>query len=184
MSWFDKLWFQKNQNQIALNRAEELIRKTGFALPCKVESVSGQLVTVSFEVDSSPWQLPQITIPKAEGPYTFNPVQIGDYGVTLSADVYLGGITGLGGGLADWTRRGNLNSTLFWVPLGNIYFQPENQNIGQSLGPDGWEIGQKGGYTLFANSTGTGASNGATGTFSNSSGNTLTIVNGIVTQIT
>lgn len=183
MSVEEKLWLQRNINKTAEVRAKQEILKRGLSLPCKVLSVSGQLVTISFEIVGSPWNFPQITIPKAEDPYNMSPTQPGDFGVTISSDVYLGGISGQGGGTADFSRRGNLGATLLWMPVGNKSKSLTDPNIGQSLGPSGWVMGESGGNTLFANSTGTGASNGASGTFTNSSGNTLTIVNGIVTKI-
>ena len=46
------------------------------------------------------------------------PVQAGMLGWLLSSDVYLGGVSGLGGGTADLTRRPNLSNLVF-SPIGN-----------------------------------------------------------------
>ena len=138
--FYEKLWFQQNSNRVATARAKEQIQKTGLSLPCKVVAVSGQMVTVSFEVETSTWSLPEITIPKAEGPWNYTPTQVGDYGYTSSADVYLGGISGQGGGTADFSKRGNLGSTLVWFPVGSKSFSPLDQDAGLSQGPNGWTL--------------------------------------------
>jgi hypothetical protein len=131
-----KLWFQRNLNQVAVNRASQAIEGLGRALPCRVTAVSGAIVTVEFEVDTAPWVLQPITIPKAESNWLRMPTQIGDLGVTAPADLYLGGISGLGGGTADMRKRGNL-STLYFVPISNANSGPIDQNAAQVQGPNG-----------------------------------------------
>lgn len=133
---FSKLWLQKSQNQLAINRAAQEIQKQGRALPCRVTAVTGSIVTVEFEMDTSPWTLPPVTIPKAESPWVRMPTQVGDTGMTMPADVYLGGISGLGGGTASFTRRGNLSALLF-VPNSNSDSPPIDQNAAQVQGPNG-----------------------------------------------
>lgn len=133
---YQKLWLQKAQNKLAINRAAQEIKRQGRALPCRVTNVTGAIVTVEFEMDTSPWTLPPITIPKAESPWVRMPTQIGDTGVTMPADVYLGGVSGLGGGRADFTRRGNLSALVF-VPVSNSGSAPVDQNAAQVQGPNG-----------------------------------------------
>jgi len=133
---FSKLWIQQNLNQNAIRRASEAIQRTGRALPCKVTAVSGSIVTVEFEVDSTPWTLPQITIPKAESPYFRMPTQIGDLGITIPCDVYLGGISGLGGGTANMNPAANLSALMF-MPVSNSNSPPDDQNAAQISGPNG-----------------------------------------------
>jgi len=65
------------------------------------------------------------------------PTQVGDLGLTMPSDVYLGGVSGLGGGVADMRRRGNL-STLMFVPVSNSGSPPDDQNAAQTTGPNGW----------------------------------------------
>lgn len=113
-----KLWVQDTINQHSITRVAEAIQNTGASLPCSVVSVSGQIVTVKFEVNSAPWTLPQISIPIATWSYDWIPVQPGDKGLTVPSDVYLGGISGLGGGVADMTPPGNLSALMF-VPVAN-----------------------------------------------------------------
>lgn len=133
---YDKLWVQKSANQLAINRAQQAIQNTGRALPCHVVAVDGAIVTVAFEVNAAPQSLPNITIPKAESPWIRMPTQIGDKGVTMPADAYLGGVSGLGGGVATLTQRANLTALVF-VPVSNASSGPIDPNAAQVQGPNG-----------------------------------------------
>lgn len=133
---YGKVWLQKTSNKLAITRAKQAIENTGRALPCRVVSVSGSIVTVAFEMDASPLTLPNITIPKAEGPWIRSPTQVGDLGMTVPSDVYLGGISGLGGGVATFAPQGAM-STLVFVPVSNKNSPPVDQNAAQIQGPNG-----------------------------------------------
>lgn len=111
---------------IALNRfgekkAAQAISFLGKALPCSIVSVSenGTLVTVNFEVNSVPFTLPQITVPKAESRYFRNPLQPGDAGVVMPADVPVAQIAGITTAIPDLTIPGNLGSSLVFYPVSN-----------------------------------------------------------------
>ncbi|GLQ45669.1 hypothetical protein GCM10007862_07200 [Dyella lipolytica] len=131
-----KLWLQKSLNDLAINRAQQAIQNTGRALPCRVVAVNGSIVTVAFEVNSAPWTLPQITIPKAESQWVRMPTQVGDFGLTIPGDVSLAAVTGMGMGIASMVRRGNL-STLVFLPLSNKNLPPIDPNAAQIEGPNG-----------------------------------------------
>ncbi|WP_186215929.1 hypothetical protein [Burkholderia gladioli] len=133
---YDKLWVQKSANQLAINRAQQAIQKLGRALPCRVVDVNGAIITVAFEIQNSPQALPNVTIPKAESPWIRMPTQVGDKGVTMPADAYLGGISGLGGGVATTTQRANLTALVF-VPVSNASSAPIDSNMAQIQGPAG-----------------------------------------------
>ncbi|RQV56092.1 hypothetical protein [Burkholderia cenocepacia] len=132
---YAKLPLQKSLNRVAIDRAAKAIEDTGNALPCRVTKVSGAIVTVEFEIQGT-WTLPPVTIPKAESPWIRMPTQVGDKGVTVPADAYLGGISGLGGGTADFRRRGNLSALVF-LPVSNAASPPDDQNAAQVCGPNG-----------------------------------------------
>ncbi|MBU9228202.1 hypothetical protein [Burkholderia multivorans] len=132
---YSKLPLQRSLNRVAIARAAQAIEDTGNALPCRVTKVSGAIVTVEFEMQGT-WTLPPVTIPKAESPWIRNPTQVGDKGVTMPADAYLGGISGLGGGTADFRRRGNLTALVF-VPVSNAGSAPDDPNAAQVCGPNG-----------------------------------------------
>ncbi len=134
---YSKLWIQKTLNEAAINRVNEIIQSTGNALPCSVVGVSGSIVTVQFQVDAAPWTLPTISIPKAESPWIRMPTQIGDLGMTIPADVYLGAISGLGLTVPKIdVRPGNLSALVF-VPISNKNSPPIDQNAAQIEGPNG-----------------------------------------------
>lgn len=153
---YAKLWVQRSANQTAINRAQQAIENLGRALPCRVVKVSGSIVTVAFEVNAAPYTLPNITIPKAESPWIRMPTQVGDKGVTMPADAYLGGVSGLGGGVATLTRPGNLSALVF-VPISNSGSPPLDQNAAQVQGPNGAIIRTTEGTTsqIVTDTTGT-----------------------------
>jgi hypothetical protein len=135
---FQKLPLQQTLNAMAIGRAQQEIQRTGRALPCVVDAVDGSIVTVKFEVMGGPWTLPPITIPKAESQWLRAPTQVGDFGMTMPADTYLGGISGLGGGVADLTVDYGNMTTLVWVPV-------SSSNFGAAPDPDkGWLNGPAG----------------------------------------
>ncbi len=132
---YSKLPLQRSLNRVAIARAAQAIEDTGNALPCRVMKVSGAIVTVEFELQGT-WTLPPVTIPKAESSWIRNPTQVGDKGITVPADAYLGGISGLGGGTADFRRRGNLSALVF-LPVSNAGSGPDDPNAAQVCGPNG-----------------------------------------------
>ena len=102
--------------KLAQRMAQDELEKRGWRLPGHVVAVSGPIVTVNFDVEGL--TLPQVKMAVATSKYMRAPIQINDTGYATTADAYLGGVTGLGGGTANLTKRGNL-SNLVWVPLGN-----------------------------------------------------------------
>lgn len=140
------LWLQSDLNRQALNKALLAIEATGRALPCTVTAVDGSLVTVNFEctypvvqngnvVDAT---LPPLTLPRGESQWLRAPVQIGDVGMTIPSDTFLGGISGYGSGVADLGKNyGNL-TTLIWVPVAAVSFgAPPDPNKAWINGPAG-----------------------------------------------
>lgn len=134
-----KIPFQIGLGGAIVSVSEELRALLGKSLPASVVEVVGgnnTIVKVKFEVLSH-WTLPEITVPVFGPEYVRWPIQKGDKGLTFSCDVYLGGMSGLGGGVADFTPRGNL-STMVWMPIGNTGFEDtENPDAIQLYGPDG-----------------------------------------------
>ena len=103
----------------AKGKAQDAIQLTGKALPCTVSKViSSGIVEVNFEVDAGPFTLPRIQVPIEYPEYIRYPIQVGDKGFVIPADVRLGGITGLGSGTPNLSRPANL-AALTFVWLGN-----------------------------------------------------------------
>ena len=171
-----RVFGQEDMQRIALRAVSIAMESLGAALPCHVTAVSGQIVTVAFDLpQGAPWVLPEITIPKAEGPWINSPTQIGDVGMTVPANVYLGGISGIGGGQATWRRPGNLDA-LVWVPVAMQSTSIANQNAALVQGPDGAIIQTTEGATecsIVVNQTGITMTFGGKIVTLNSSGFTI-----------
>ena len=114
------------------------IQLLGQSLPASVAAiVSSGIVTVKFELTNIPFTLPQITVPIFGSEYLRLPIQVGCKGAVMAFDAYLGGMSGLGGGTADLTRRPNL-SNLAFCPLGNsAWSATDDPNAVVLYGPDG-----------------------------------------------
>lgn len=123
----------------ARSRSNDVKQLWGKELPCSVSEVAGQLVTVSWDI-KSPFTLQKIQVPMATSKYDWIPHQAGDKGVAVSADAYMGGQSGIGGGTADLSRRGNLSSTLVFQPVSNKEWQPPggDPNKRAMQGPNGF----------------------------------------------
>ena len=119
----------------ALQRAYDATQELGKALPCSVVSVAGAIVTVKFEVQDL-HTLPDVTVPLFGPEYIRYPIQKGDLGVVFPADTYLGGVSGLGGGVAGLSRRGNLTALVFF-PIGNRTWSAVDPNTVTVYGPNG-----------------------------------------------
>lgn len=137
-------------DRLSRERSNDATQLLGKELPCHVTKVTGQIVTVSFDV-KSPFTLQQVEMPIDTSINDWIPVQVGDKGIARTADVYLGGVSGLGTGVADLSRRAPLTMLVFhptsnvaWTPPGGDAFK--NYRIIQ--GPDGVRIQDKAGQSV------------------------------------
>jgi hypothetical protein len=110
------------------------IRKRGGALPGEVTEVDGQVVTVKFQVADI--TLPPATMPLATCEYIRKPIQVGDRGVAIPCTTFLGGVSGLGTGIADTSLVGNL-SALIWLPVANTDWSDEDPDAVTIVAPNG-----------------------------------------------
>lgn len=135
-----KLPFADSLPKTVRNRIGDAMQILGKALPASVVSVNGSIVTVKFEiVASAGFTLPQVTVPLAGSEYVRLPIQSGCKGAVIPADAYLGGMSGLGGGVADLTQCGNLSNVIF-LPIGNTGFTVVDGNVLTLYGPQGVTI--------------------------------------------
>lgn len=132
-----KTHLARTLNQFAERKAAEAIQLTGRALPCSVTAVAGSIVTVKFEVDASPFTLPNVTVPMATPEYVRWPVQVGDKGVVLSADTSLATLSGLGAGTPDLALRANLSCLLFIPVSSKSWSTTDDPDALVLYGPDG-----------------------------------------------
>lgn len=117
--------FGQSMNTFARKKAIDQIVQLGRSLPCSVVKVMGSVVTVNFEIQATGVTIPNVTIPIIGSEYIRLPIQPGCKGLTIAADAYLGGMSGLGGGVAGLTPPTNLTALAF-VPIGNTGFQAED----------------------------------------------------------
>lgn len=136
MSNGQKFPFLKALNNAIHTANQDRAAIEGRSLPCHVVGVDGQIVTVQFDMLPDGTQYPQVTLPIATFEYIRYPVQIGDKGVTVAADVSLRGISGLGTGIASRSLTLSL-VPLFFVPLSNAGWTKEDPNKIVLYGPDG-----------------------------------------------
>lgn len=136
MSEAQKFPFLTALNNTIQQGASNRAAVNGRSLPCHVVEVSGQIVTVQFDMLPDGVKYPQVTIPIATFPYIRYPIQIGDKGVTVAADVSLRGVSGLGAGIADRSFSFSL-VPLFFVPLSNAGWTKEDPDKLVLYGPDG-----------------------------------------------
>lgn len=131
-----KFSFAKSLANSAKVAGEDRDALRGRELPCYVVAVNGQIVTVQFDMLPDGVQYPQVTIPIATFPYIRYPVQVGDKGVTLAADVSLRGVSGLGTGMASLSLSPSL-TPLFFMPIANSKWSAEDPQKVTIYGPDG-----------------------------------------------
>lgn len=125
----------RSLNKFAEGKIGDAQQVLGKALPASVVSVNGAIVTVKFEVESL-YSLPQMTMPLFGPEYIRYPIQPGCKGLVLSADAYLGGMSGLGGGVAALTTLGNLSALVFF-PIGNSSWFSVDSDATVIYGPNG-----------------------------------------------
>jgi hypothetical protein len=137
-----KLPIARTLEQFANRKVAGALSKLGQSLPATVVSRAGGVVTVAFAL-TSPYTLPNVTVSLVGSEFVRLPIQPGTPGLCMTADTYLGGMSGLGGGVAGLVPRGNL-SMLVWTPIGNTTWQPALDDNALCLyGPDGVVISDK-----------------------------------------
>lgn len=106
-------------NRLASARANNVQWLQGKSFPASVTAVvSSGIVTAKFEVNAAPFTLPEVTVPILGSQYVQLPIQVGDKGFLIAADVQLAVISGLGGGgsAPALTQPANLEALAFaWL---------------------------------------------------------------------
>ncbi|CAM6714704.1 MULTISPECIES: hypothetical protein [Klebsiella] len=143
-----RLNFAKSMNNFAEEKIAEAMQLVGKVLPATIVRQSGKMVTVSFSLTNIPFTLPQVTIPLFGPQYVRYPMQPGDRGVVIPADTYIGGMSGLGGGVADLTQPANL-SALVYLPISHTEWQDVDGQVVTVYGPEGVTLRDSGSNTTF-----------------------------------
>jgi hypothetical protein len=123
-------------NRIAYKGGANSTAVLGKTLPCSVTKVQGSVVTVKFEINAAPFTLPPATMPVFGPEYIRYPIQVGCKGMAIAANAYLGGMSGLGVGVATLAEPPNLSALVF-LPFGNVDFSAVDGNALVLYGPDG-----------------------------------------------
>lgn len=165
------------------SKIETANQLSGRSWPCSITAVGNGSVTVSFQVAGDGLTLPSVTMPVAQSNWIRHPVQVGDTGLAIPSDVYLGGVSGLGGGTANFTQQSNL-SNLTFHPIANVnQTASPNANAALVQGPQGVVLQDSGNHnslTLSPSST-VFTVGGTTLTF-NASGLTLSVGGNTITM--
>ena len=130
--------FVYSQNKHAIRKIENALAMEGQQLPVSVVAVNNAIVTVSFLITRSP-PLPNVTIPQAMSIYSRPPTQADDLGIVVSADTYIGGISGLGGGIASMVQRANL-AALVYLPVSSEEWAAVRAGTYNIWGPQGVDL--------------------------------------------
>lgn len=125
----------KSLNRFAEQKWNDAFQLVGKALPCSVVSVSGAIITVKFEVNTT-FTLPNVTVPMYGAEYIRYPIKAGDKGVVFPADARLSGVSGIGGGIADLSTPGNLTALVF-APISNLGWSAVDTQAVTIYGPNG-----------------------------------------------
>ena len=136
-----KTAFALTSNQWASKRINDAVQLAGKALPAQVVAIPEPgvpIVTVKFLLTGI-FTLPVVTLPVAGAVYFRPPTAVGDLGAVFPLDVYAGGVSGLGGGVADLSQRANL-STLVWFAIGNSNWDAVDPSVFTLFGPGGVTI--------------------------------------------
>ena len=147
MSDAQKLHIARTLSLFANQKISDAIQLTGKGLPCSVIAVSGSIITVKFELNSS-FTLPSVTVPMFGGEYIRYPTQIGDKGVVIPMDARLSGISGIGGGVADLSQPANLTPLVF-LPISNTDWSGVDSNSVTIYGPNGVVLRDTGSNSTF-----------------------------------
>lgn len=131
-------------NRLAAQRSSDAAQALSKSLPCAVVSRKGQVVTVKVSMQSGgvggPWSIQQLIVPIHTSVYDWLPISKDDLGLLVPSDFYLGGISGLGGGVADYAQRGNLTALAFLPVANSAWVAPGgtgNDMFRIVQGPDG-----------------------------------------------
>lgn len=122
-------------SEMVNNLIEDRLDIKGKQLPCYITDVDNQFVTVHFDMLPDGIVYPEIKIPIMGWEYIRIPVQKGDKGVTLAADVSLRNISKQGG-VANRSILPSL-TPLFFVPIANNQWSKEDGKKVVIVGPEG-----------------------------------------------
>lgn len=147
MTISQKVRVGRAMNEFAEKKVLDAIQILGKALPASVVKNDNSIVTVNFEVQSD-FTLPQVTIPLYGCEYVRYPIKAGDLGIVIPADVYIGGVSGQGGGVASLTTPANLSALVF-LPISNTEWSNVDITTVTVYAPNGVILRDQDSNTIF-----------------------------------
>jgi hypothetical protein len=101
-------------NDFTNSKANDFQQNMTKGMPCHITKIGPEtdMVVVAFDTKGS-WAMPTMKMPVAFSPYARDALKVNDKGYASPGDYYLGGMSGLGGGVADYAPRGNLTPLVF-----------------------------------------------------------------------
>ncbi|UGC97732.1 puncturing protein [Pantoea phage PdC23] len=130
-----KLNFNKSMNNFAEQKIGDASQIAGRPLPAVVVAQSGNMITVSVSINSD-FTIPELTVPIFGPEYVRYPMQPGDKGMLLNMGIYIGGMSGQGGGVANLNIPQNL-SALVYLPISNTEWASVDPDVVTVYGPEG-----------------------------------------------
>ena len=189
----------KSLHNLAAATVKDTLSMAGKTFPCHVvEVVSSGIVIVNLDLVSAPFTIPQLKIPILGSQYLRYPINQGDKGLAIAADAYLGSQSSLGGGTpliglqpmnlaalsflwlgsADWSPPDDSQAVVLYGPNGVVTRDTESSAV-SSVG-----VGTVNHDAPVVQTTGNVVSGtGATGMFTTFTGQTVTVQDGIITNI-
>lgn len=180
--------------RLAAAQAQHAIDQLGKRWPCTVSKViSSGIVEVNFEVAGAPFVPSRQLMPIAYSEYVRYPIQVGDKGYCGAADLRLGQMSGLGGGVPQvGDRPGNLTPLMFYW-LGSTEWAATNIDpdaLCMYASQDGCvtQVAASGLSVVGSNANAwvndnLGVGNAASTSFTTPGGQLVTVMNGITVEV-
>jgi hypothetical protein len=135
-----KIPLQTSLRSFSSARTNDFQQSQAQSIPMQVTKTDKDFVYASFQPSNGIFTMPVIKISQSFSAYQREPTQIKEQGNAVPSNYYTGGVTGLGGGNADFQPRGNL-TTLSYQPINRTVFPDRDyQQHHIAGGPNGVKI--------------------------------------------
>jgi hypothetical protein len=128
-------------NQWSNKRTNTSQERQTKSIPCHVQKVDKDFITVAFETQNSIFTPPTVKIPQSMSQYGRDPTQVKDKGYAVPSNYYLGGVTGDAGGSTNFYPRGNLTAISFQPVSHKQNPDRDYDQLTHMGGPNGWTVG-------------------------------------------
>jgi hypothetical protein len=136
MSNSQKTPFALSIQGLVQDSLDDRLQGLGQVLPCSIVKVEGAIVTVNFDINNAKFTPPPVRCASISSRYIRVPLQVGDLGICVAANARLGGVNGLGLGVAPLVDPSNLGGLVF-LPIGNINWESVDPKANVLSAPNG-----------------------------------------------